>query len=72
MGGERGRGRVSGRIRPADPGRIARGDQRKPERSDRRLLGVVSSHLDRHDPGFSFAAAPEGVDRDKQNDQADE
>jgi hypothetical protein len=49
-----------------------RRDQREPERSDWRLLGVVSRHRDRHDAGFSFAAAPEGVERDEQNDQADE
>src|SRR4029450_13541088 len=72
MGGERGRGRVGGRIRPADPGRIARRNKREPERSDWRLLGVVSGYRDRYDASFSVAVVPEGVERDEQNDQADE
>jgi hypothetical protein len=71
MGSERSRRRVGGRIRPADPGRVPGCDQREAERADRRLLGVVRGHGDRHDASLTVVAAPERVDGDENHDDRD-
>jgi NAD(P)-dependent dehydrogenase (short-subunit alcohol dehydrogenase family) len=63
---------VGHRIRAADAGRVARGDQREAEGADRRFLRVVRGDGDRHHAGLAVATAAEGVDHDQQGDQRDD